>query len=426
MDDPLIVVGTVVIVLGMGAVFLLSLAEASLLAINDITLRRLVEQGNRRARIVQQLRAGQEYLSAVIVGVNTSVIVVATMATVLLKHAFGNTESLPAELWHVGLIASILVFAELTPKTWGSLAPVKTALWVAPTVARLTAVSRPFVRLITSVSHLFVRPGDATTAHRTHFVTAAEIQAAADIGEEEGVVEREEGEMLDSVIELQDTVARAIMVPRVDIVAVPRDATIQQVVGVAVESGHSRIPVYEDSIDRITGILYVADLLHELRDGHHEGDVASLTRQPVYVPETKKVDELFRELRDRQVHIAIVLDEFGGTEGLVTIEDILEELVGDIEDEHDAPEDDIFAVSETEALVDGNTRIAEANERLGLELPEDEYETVGGLVAGRMGRIPQVGESVREGPVELIVEQGTEQHVERLRIVKTEQESGEV
>ena len=426
MADPLTIIGGAVIALSLGVIFVLSLAEASLLSAPDVALRRLAEQGNRRAQTVQRLKSDHEYLSAIIVGVNTAVILVATVMPVLVQHHLGPGESWHAELWHVGTVVVILVFAELTPKTWGALSAMRIALAIAPVVARLTAITKPVVRVVTKLSNLVLGGPPPVRGHDSHFITAAEIQAAADIGEEEGMVEREEGEMLDSVIELKETEAREILVPRVDIVAAPETATLEDVVALAVESGHSRIPVYRHTIDTITGILYVTDLLRELRAGRRDVDLTALARAPVFVPETKRISDLFRELADRQVHIAIVLDEFGGTEGLVTIEDILEELVGEIADEHDVLEEEIVEVSDTEALVDGNTRIVEVNVRLGLGLPEDEYETVGGLVAGRMGRIPAVGEKLREGRVVLCVEQGTEQHVERVRITHTDKEGGDV
>jgi len=218
---------------------------------------------------------------------------------------------------------------------------------------------------------------------------------------------------------------REIMVPRVEVVAVPITAGAEEIVATAVESGHSRIPVYENTIDTIVGVIYVADVLRAFHEGRRDLTPTDVMRAPMFVPETKRVSELFHELLEQRIHITIVLDEFGGTEGLATIEDILEELVGEIEDEHDALEETIVQIDDATALVDGNVRIAEVNEELDLALPDDEYETIGGLVAGRMGRIPEVGERILEGDVELGVEQGTEQHVERVRVVKSIREDGD-
>ena len=417
---PLSIIGGVVMVLALGAIFILSLAEASLLGVHAVTMRRLVEQGSRRANVIQELKSNEDYLSVIIVGINAGVIAVSTIMTVLVHRNLADGAHWQAQLWHIGAIVCILVLAEITPKTWGALAPEKPALALAPTIRRLIIIAAPAVRVLTGISNIVLRATGGATTHRRHFVTTSEIQAAADIGEEEGMVEHEEGEMLDSVIELGDTTAKELIVPRVDIVAVPADATVQDFVEVAVDSGHSRIPVFEDTIDSIVGVLYVTDVLTELAAGRRELDLGALARPPVFVPETKRVSELFRELRDASVHIAVVLDEFGGTEGLVTIEDILEELVGDIEDEHDAPAaDELLIISDAEALVNGKTRIEDVNEQMVLELPSDEYETIGGLVAGEVGHIPQTGEQVLIAGAQLTVEQGSEQLVERVRIVKS-------
>lgn len=420
MDDPLTTLCVAGMALALGAIFYFSLAEASLLAFSDVSLRRLVDRGDKRGLAIERLKSSDDYLSAIIVGMNASVILVSTLMTVLVSRRLGggHGDGWAAEAWHVATIVFILVVAELTPKTWGTLMAERTAPLLAPSVQRVVAISAPALRLFAAISSLVLRSSDSSLGHTRHYITAGEIQAAADISEEEGIVEPQEGEMLDSVLELGETTAREIMVPRVDIVAVPNTADMAEVVSVAVESGYSRIPVYDRTVDSITGILYVNDLLRALRAGDSSADLGSLARQAYFIPETKRVGELFRELRDRSIHIAIVLDESGGTEGLVTIEDILEELVGEIEDEHDAPMHGIEVISETEALVDGKLRIAEVNEQLRCELPEDEHETIAGLVAGRMERIPEVGESLEEGGVHLVVEKGTPQRVEQVRVIK--------
>ena len=425
MDDPLSIAGGAVIALGLAGIFVLSLAEAALLSASDVSLRRLAEKGKTRAALIQRLKSNNDYLSAIIVGINAAVILVSTMMTVLVHHKLGPKAGWQGEAWHVGTIAVILVFAELTPKTWGALDTERTALRVAPLVQALTVVSAPVVRLMTGISNVVLRIAGAPRMHRRHFITAEEIQAAADIGEEEGLVQPEEGEMLDNVIELGDTSAREIMVPRVDIVAVSESASLAEAVTAVSESGYSRIPVYRETLDDVTGILYANDLLSAFRSGQREADLLGLAREPVFVPEKKRVSELFRELRDQSVHIAVVVDEFGGTEGIVTIEDILEELVGDISDEHDAPSQDIQVVSDIEVVAEGRARIADVNQQLDIDLADDEYETIGGFVAGELGCIPQVGGTCRSGRVEITVEQGTDQHVERVRIMKTDIEGAQ-
>lgn len=425
MEDPLSIIGGVVIVLAVGASFVLSLSEASLLAVPEVSLRRLVDQGSRRALALQRLKSSDDYLSAIIVGINACLILVSTLVTVLVHRSADGPGALPEHVWHIATIACILILAEVTPKTWGTMAPERVALAVTPLIQCLVVITAPVVRVITTIANVVLRAVGTPAVHRRHFITATEIQAAADIGEEEGMIEPEEGEMLDSVIALQETTAARIMTPRVDIIAVSEDATVEEFVALAVESGYSRIPLYADTLDTITGILYVTDVLKELGAGHRDVDLASLARPPVFVPESKRLSELFGELRDASVHIAIVLDEFGGTEGLTTIEDILEELVGEIEDEHDAPDHGIVKVSEDEAVVDGKARIEDVNQELDLELPDEDSDTIAGLVSAATGRIPGVGESVSVGHANLTIEQGTDQHVERVRITKTDSQGDE-
>jgi magnesium and cobalt transporter len=257
------------------------------------------------------------------------------------------------------------------------------------------------------------------------FVTRDEIRVAADVSEEEGALEPEEGEMLDSVLELSVARVSEVMVPRVDIVALEENDLLDRVLQVVIESGYSRIPIYQATLDSITGILYVNDLLSVLSSGASEIDLKAIARAPVYVPESKLLDELLAEMRDRAVHLAIVVDEFGGTEGLVSIEDILEELVGEIEDEHDTVTEDMVLLGPDEAVVGAKERIEEVNDQLVVNLPNDQYDTVGGLITGLANRIPQIGEVYETDGVALTVEEGDDRNIERVRITVTHRDGGE-
>jgi CBS domain containing-hemolysin-like protein len=423
--DPIATLALIGIGICIAAVFLLSLAEAALVATPEISTRRLADQGDRRAIVLQRLLETGDYLSVVILGVNAGVLGAATATTLLVRHLAAGEPGWQHELWHAAVVGVILVFAELTPKTYGTLFAARVSLAVAKPTWLLTRALGPAVRLLNAMSRAALGAGGLKVERRRHYITPSEIQAAADVGEEEGVVEREEGAMLDSVIELGETTAHEIMTPRVDVVAVPETANLDEVVAVALESGFSRIPTYSGSLDSITGIAYVNDLLYHLRSDRAAVTLKDIVREPFFVPETIRLDDLFRELRERTVHIAIVVDEFGGTEGVVSVEDILEELVGEIADEHDREDEDILPVSAVEALVDAKARIGDVNDALGTSLPEDEYSTVGGLVTGTLGRIPEEGERAEVGGVSLVVEESDEQHVSRIRIIITNTEGGE-
>lgn len=406
-------------------VLLLSLAEASLLSVSKSKMRALSRRGDRGARQIVELTDTADFLSAFIVGVNALVLIISTLMTVVVRSIYGSQAQWPQMVAHTAMLAAILVVAELSPKTYGSLRAEPAARAAAGLMAWLTWALAPVVRLMTAISNTVLRLVGISPRHQRHFITADEIRAAADMGEEEGTVEPDEGEMFDSVIELGEKTVRDIMVPRVDIVAVPEDASLEQAAEVAVGSGFSRIPVYADTIDRITGVVYVNDVMVHLSRGDNEVKVSEVAREPLLAPETKRLDEMLRELRESKVHIAIIIDEFGGTEGLVTIEDILEELVGEIEDEHDPHEEAFVLPTEGEAVVSGKARIEQINEALELELPTEEHETISGFLSGKAGRMPQEGEVLAEGGVLFTVEESNEQHVDRVRITLPERQEAD-
>jgi len=408
------------IVACLGASFALSLSEASLLAVSRRELSKAARAGDRRAHVLLSITERGDFLHVFVVCNNVLVLIISTLMTHLLRR-YSGPDAVGAEMMenvgHLAMVATILVFGELVPKTYGSLRPGPSARAVAGLMSWLLRVLKPVVALMTWISHGLLRLLGASAGRTAHFVTAEEIRAAADLGEEEGTVRPEEGEMLDSVMELGERTVRDIMVPRVDIVAVPEDATLDELVEVAVDSGFSRIPIYAESIDDVIGVIYVNDILRNLSRGERETPLADLARTPILAPESKSLDEMLWELRDQKVHIAIVIDEFGGTEGLVTIEDILEELVGEIEDEHDLPEPDIVVVGEGEAMIQGKTRIEDLNQQLGVDLSTEDHDTVSGLVTGLAGRVPEEGEVLRAGAVTFVVIESNHQYVERLRVI---------
>lgn len=424
MSDTLLWVGSLVIFACLAGVFFCSLAEAAFLGMTETRLRRLAEMPDPRARSVVRLLANTNYLSALIVGSNIFVIIISTVMTMLVETHLRHGETLQHELWHIGMVLFILVFAELTPKTYGSIYPERTSLAVARGTSLLATLFRPIVVVLTRFSRPLVRMVNKQPRNG-QFMTLEEIRVAADVSEEEGMVDAEEAQMLDSVIDLGDTQVREIMVPRVDIVSCEQSATVPEFATIASRSGYSRIPIYSESLDNITGIVYVNDVLRRLGKGDSGFSLREIARPPFYVPDTKRIDDLLRELRERRVHIAIVVDEFGGTDGLVTIEDILEELVGEIADEHDLPSDEFQLIAPGEALVDGKLRIEDINERLCCLLPENQYETVGGLVSGLAGHIPATGEKFDLAGTKLIVEDSDGQHVDRIRIVVASKEDGD-
>ena len=248
-------------------------------------------------------------------------------------------------------------------------------------------------------------------------VTGEAIQQIIDAGEEEGLINEDENEMIRSIFEMKDRVVREIMVPRTDMAAVPVDAPLGEVLDTIIRCGHSRIPVYEGTLDNITGLLYAKDLLREWGKDSADIQLTRLMRSPFFIPETKNFEELLQDFKRKRVHIAIVIDEYGGTSGLVTIEDILEQIVGDIQDEYDTEEEWLIEQPDGAVVVDARLPIEELEERFGIQVERDKFDTVAGLIFHLIGRIPRIGEEVESPPLLMTILEADERKIRKVRIV---------
>ena len=250
-------------------------------------------------------------------------------------------------------------------------------------------------------------------------VTEEEIQEMMDAGEEEGIINEEENEMIRAIFNLRDTVVREIMVPRTDMASISTEATVREVLATVISCGHSRIPVWDGTLDNIVGLVYAKDLLKYW--GMEESAVVlrKVMRTPFFIPETKNLEELLHDFKKKRVHIAIVIDEYGGTSGLVTIEDLLEQIVGDIQDEYDLEEE--WLVEEPDGMIEVDARLSieELEEYFGIEIERDKFDTVGGLISHLTGRIPHAGEEVETGSIRLTVLDSDERRIGKVRIVRS-------
>lgn len=249
-----------------------------------------------------------------------------------------------------------------------------------------------------------------------------EIQQLINEGEEEGVITEDEGEMIQGIFSFRDTIAREVMVPRTDVTAVRADEPIEEVVKTIVESGHSRIPIYEDTLDNIVGIVHAKDLLKYW--GEKGIEASKIVRPPYYVPETTKISVVFHELRSRKSHMAVVLDEYGGTAGILTLEDIIEEIIGDIMDEYDSEEMWIVPNQDGSITVDARLDVEDLEDYLGIELPEGKFESVGGLIISLLGRVPRKGEKVTVDGIEMEIMIATDRKIEKVIIRRLTPEAG--
>ncbi len=403
---------------------LFSASETAYTALNKARVRRLKEQKVRAANLVDRLLEDQpRLLSTILVGNNIVNILAASMATRIAIERFGN--------YGIGIATGlttllILVFGEITPKTYAVRHAEKVALITSPLISAISYVLYPVAKALVAFTNLILRVfGQQGVAVKPLF-SPEELKAMVEIGEEEGVIEEEERKMIHSILEFGDTTVKEIMVPRTEIIALPEEKTVKEALDLALKAGYSRIPIYKETIDNITGILYVKDLLSFATAGKTELAVKELAREPYFVPETKRVDSLLREFQKNKIHMAIVVDEYGGTAGLVTLEDILEEIVGEIFDEYDFQEEaTIEKISENEWITDGRLDIDAFEEYFELEVSEDESETLGGFVSTMIGHVPHPGESFEYEGYRFEVLSVSNRRVAKVKITRLKEEQKE-
>jgi putative hemolysin len=404
--------------------FLFAAAETAIAAVRRPRVQQLVDDGSGEARALQRLLENSIGFVAtsrlIILG---ATIAANTLLVALLLEPFSALMGGQGGAYVVIVLLVLflaLVVVNQMGHAYGLRNAEAVALGLAGPARAAVLVLSPLVKLLDAAGALIYSQPGSTQRESAAGVTEAGIMLQVDVAEEEGVLEEEEGEMIRSIFEFGDTVAREIMVPRIDMRAAEASTSIGELVDLAVEAGHSRIPIYEGSVDRVTGIFYLKDSLRFLRDGRRDVKVGEIMRPAYFVPESKKVDELLREMQQRRVHVAIVVDEYGGTAGLVTIEDILEEIVGEIQDEFDPEQTMVEHVSENETIVDAIMTLDDVNDILSIRLEDDDVDTLGGYVYAKLGRVPEGGDAVEEDGVRLVVEAVEGNRITRVRVVKNE------
>ncbi|SRR6266568_1863875 len=369
-----------------------SAAETALTSISRIKLKNLVESGDEQAIEIDRLLTDPNKLLSTILVVNSVAVIVASSMATVLALAFSATYGELLSSVVISLV--VLIFCEITPKTAAVQNPVRWARIFIRPVRGAAWVLTPIVWSLSAITNFLVRLVGGEMKHRGPFVTEEELRLLVSVGEKEGVLEEEETEMIHSIFEFADTTVREVMIPRIDMVTLESDATVDQAVDLALEAGFSRIPVYEESIDEIIGVLYTKDMLKQLRQGHDTLPIRDLVRPAYFVPETKKLDDLLREIQQQRVHMVIVVDEYGSVAGLVTIEDLVEEIVGDIQDEYDREEKLYEQISEDEYVFDAKISIDDFNELMNTNLEDQDYDTLGGFLYAQLDKIPNVGDTI--------------------------------
>jgi putative hemolysin len=426
-------VGVIALLVILNALFVA--AEIALVTLRRSRIQQLMEEGNEGARRVHRLVSQPgRFLAVIQLGVTfvgflaaafAGASLVGTLQEALAGAPIIGDYAALVSLLAVTLVISLvtIIFGELVPKTVALAHAERFALAFARPVDWIGRIFAPLVWFLTTTTSAVTRLLGVSEAQQDR-LTAGELMILVERGGEQGVIEAEEKQMIGAVLELGEQRVHGVMVPRIDIKAVPSTVSLDELVETIVSEGHSRIPVYDENIDNIIGILYAKDLLPYLGKGVPPV-IKSILRTPLFVPESITVDDLLHSFQRRKVHLAIVLDEYGGTAGLVTIEDLIEEIVGEIQDEYDVEEPMIEPVSEDEARVDGRASVDDVAEHFHVELDgedREQYDTIGGLVYHEIGGVPTVGDKVEVDGLTLTVETTDGRRVGKVMVVRRSRE----
>ena len=394
-------------------------SELALFSIGDARVRALERAGERGAGTLARLKANPErLLTTILVGNNVANIAAASIATALALEAFGR-EGVAVATGAMTLL--VLIFGEIVPKSFAATHAVRASLFIAPIIYFLSRALLPVVAPLESLTRWMVSRGDVSLLPR---VTEAEIREMTAIGHKEGEIDRHERELIDRAFRLDRTRAWDVMTPRVDIFAWRGGRTLGEVAPELPDVPYSRIPVFRETIDDIIGILHIRDVFEALLAGRGDVRLESLVRPPFMVPGSVPVTRLLEDFQLRRIHMGMVIDEYGGTDGLVTLEDILEELVGEIEDETDLARQPVVRVSADEILVEGSTELREINKTFRTTLPQAEHRSLNGYLLEEMGYVPDEGEELEREGILIRVEQATETQVIRARLIRQDPEPG--
>lgn len=398
-SSDLIQLLTLIVLLMLSAFF--SSSETALTTVNKMRVRTLAEAGSKKAiMLTKVIDDPSKMLSAILIGNNVVNLTASSLATTLAISLFGNRAVGVA----TGILTLlILVFGEITPKTLSTLYAETVAMRYAGTIYILMVVMTPIIALVNKLSLVFLLLMKIDPNKKRDTITEDELRTIVQVSHEEGVIESEGKKMINNVFDFGDSVAKDVMVPRIDMAMVNVNATYEELLEIYRVEKYTRIPVYEDSTDNVIGIINVKDLL--LVDHHENFHIRDFLREPLYTYEYKKTAELMIEMRKTFNNIVIVLDEYGATAGLITLEDMLEEIVGEIRDEYDEDEEEsLVCLNDGEYLVEGSMKLDDLNEQLEMNLESEDYDSIGGLVIGLLDHLPEEGEEVNCDGIRLVVE----------------------
>lgn len=397
-----------------------SSSETAMMAVNKIRIRNLADAGLSSAQTLMKVLDNQpKMLSAILIGNNIVNISASSLATIVVTRAFGDM--------YVGvgtgiLTLLVLIFGEITPKTSATLYSETMALRFAKPIYMIMQVLTPVIFIVDKLSQGVLRLLHVDPNKKQDAITEDELRTIVEVSHEEGVIESDEKKMIYNVFDFGDSVAKDIMVPRIDMTFIDVDATFSEVIEIFREVKYTRYPVYEETTDNVIGIINIKDLL--LTENQKKFCIRDYLREPLYTYEFKKTAELMVELRKTQNNIAIVLDEYGATAGLITLEDMLEEIVGEIRDEYDEDEEDLIRrIGPREYVVEAAMKLDDLNDQLGLDLESEDYDSIGGFIIGLLDHLPEEGEEVTHRNLRLVVDQVDRNRIDKIHLYIQEEET---
>lgn len=421
-------------------------SEMALVSLSDSRIKQLAEDGDKKAKLVQKLLSEpSHFLATIQIGITLSGLMASAFASRnfvgMMSRSLDKYVQLPVEMQLLEVIATIiitlilsyftLVLGELVPKRLAVTKAEQISLLAARPLTILSKITSPFVRLLTFSTHLIVRLFGVDPNAEGEEVTEEEIRMMVDVGQERGTIQATEKEMINNIFEFDNKTVSDIMTHRTNIVAIPNDLSFQEAVHVANVEKYTRIPVYEENIDHIVGTLHVKDLFSFIENGdQNDLNLNELIREPFYVLESVGIDHLFKDMQKNKVHMAIAIDEYGGTDGIVTMEDILEEIVGNIFDEYDEPEldqEEIEKINETDYIMMGTTDLDDVEDILKVDFPTEDYDTLSGFIIGQLGYIPDPEEKpiIEYEHYRFVVEEINERRIIKVKVREMKEEEQE-
>ena len=403
----------VLVVLLLGSGFF-SASETSLMSLSKIRIRYMEDEGVKGAKLVGSLiEKSSDLLSSILVGNNIVNIAATSVSTSLFISIFGDGGVAIAT---AVMTVLVLVFGEITPKTIAANSPEKVAVVVSKPISIIMKITKPIVWIFNLLTGIIFKIMGIDNDGVKPFITEEELKAMVNVSHEEGVLEMEEREIINNVFQFGDMQAKEAMIQRLDMVAIDIEDSYDEIIELFKSEKLSRLPVYQESIDDIVGILNIKDIIFLSDEEIENFDIKDYVREAFFTYEFKKITQLLEEMKKEKTQMAIVVDEYGGTAGLLTIEDLVEVIVGDIDDEYDEEEEEIVKINDNEYLVEGSTKISDVNEQLGINLESEEFDSIGGFIIGYLKRIPEENEIIEVEDVKFKVESIDKNRINKIRI----------